>query len=85
MPTVLREGGYQFIIFTSDHPPAHVHVRYSGHLAKIRLEPMEFDRTGGLNAGDQSKILEIVRDNREFLLAEWNRLHPSEEDSDDEE
>lgn len=56
MPTVFREGGYQFIIFTSDHPPAHVHVRREGKLAKVRLEPIEFERTGEFNAGEQSKI-----------------------------
>lgn len=38
MPPVLRVGGYQFIIFTSDHPPAHVHVRRDGKLAKVRLD-----------------------------------------------
>ena len=85
MPTVLRDGGYQFIIFTSDHPPAHVHVRYAGRLAKIQLEPVEFERTGGLAAGDQSKILKIVRDNQDFLRAEWNRLHPPEGADDDSE
>ena len=85
MPTVLRDGGYQFIIFTSDHPPAHVHVRYAGRLAKIQLELVEFERTGGLKAGEQSRILKIARDNREFLLVEWNRLHPPEEANDDEE
>ncbi|MBI1279231.1 MAG: DUF4160 domain-containing protein [Anaerolineaceae bacterium] len=37
MPTVLREAGYQFIIFTSDHYPPHVHVRREGKLAKLLL------------------------------------------------
>ncbi len=74
MPTVLRESGYQFIIFTSDHPPAHVHVRKEGKLAKIKLDPVEFERTGGFNSGEQSKIIEIVRTHQAFLLSEWNRL-----------
>lgn len=80
MPTVLREGGYQFIMFTSDHPPAHVHVRREGKLAKIRLQPIEFERTGGFNAGEQSKIAEIVRRHQQFLLEEWGKLYPSEAD-----
>ena len=79
MPTVLRVGGYQFIIFTSDHPPAHVHVRRDGKLAKVSLENVIFDRTGGFNGGEQSRILEIIRDHREFLLAEWDRFYPPEE------
>ncbi len=79
MPTVLRAGGYQFIIFTSDHSPAHVHVRREGKLAKVRLDPIEFERTGGFNAGERSRILEIVREHKEFLLTEWRKLYPPEE------
>lgn len=78
MPTVLRVGGYQFIIFTSDHPPAHVHVRREGKLAKVLLDPVAFERIGGFNSGEQSKILEIVRDHQDFLLAEWRGQYPEE-------
>jgi len=84
MPTVLREGGYQFIIFTSDHYPPQVHVRREGKLAKVLLDPIEFERVGGFNAGEQSKIIEIVRDNQTLLLHEWEKVYPPEEtDSDD--
>jgi hypothetical protein len=84
MPTVLREGGYQFIIFTSDHHPAHVHVRREGKLAKILLDPIEFERVGGFNAGEQSKIIEIVRKNRSLFLREWEKVYPPEEIDKDE-
>ena len=84
MPTVLRVGGYQFIIFTSDHPPAHLHVRREGKLAKVGLIPIEFERTGGFNAREQSRIIAIIREHRDFLLAEWNRFYPPEETQTDE-
>lgn len=84
MPTVLREGGYQFIIFTSDHYPPHVHVRREGKLAKVLLNPVEFERIGGFNAGEQSKIIEIVKDNQSFLLGEWDKVYPPEETDNDE-
>jgi hypothetical protein len=84
VPTVLREGGYQIMIFTSDHPPPHVHVRHAGRLAKVNLEPVSFTRTGGLNAGEQSEILQVVQANQSFLLAEWDRLYPPEEIENDE-
>jgi hypothetical protein len=79
MPTVLRVGGYQFIIFTSDHPPAHIHVRREGKLAKVLLNSIEFERTGGFNSGEQSRIVEIVREYQDFLMAEWRNLYPPEE------
>lgn len=84
MPTVLREGGYQFIIFTSDHFPPHVHIRREGKLAKFRLDTMEFERTGGFNAGERSKIIEIILDNRSLLLNEWDKVYPPEESDNDE-
>jgi hypothetical protein len=80
MPTVLREAGYQFIMFSSDHPPAHVHVRKEGKLAKVLLNPIEFERTGGFNAGEQSKIIDITREHQDFLINEWNRLYSSDEE-----
>jgi hypothetical protein len=79
MPTVLREAGYQFIMFTSDHPPAHVHIRREGKLAKVLLNSIEFERTGGFNSGEQSKIVSIIREHQAFLLSEWDKLYPPEE------
>jgi len=84
VPTILRVGGYQFIIFTSDHPPAHVHVRREGKLAKVNLILLEFERTGGFNTSERSKILELVHEYHDFLLAEWAKLYPPEETEDHE-
>lgn len=78
MPTVLREGGFQFIIFTSDHPPAHVHVRREGKLAKVQLDPIRFERTGGFNAGEQARIIAIIREHHEYLLEAWRQVYPEE-------
>jgi hypothetical protein len=79
MPTVLRVSGYQFVIFTSDHPPAHVHVRREGKLAKVLLMPILFERTGGFNAGEQSKIVNLVRQHHAFLLGQWYHYYPEED------
>lgn len=79
MPTVLRIQGFQFIIFSSDHPPAHVHVRRDGKLAKVLLNPILFERTGGFNSGEQNKILDLVREHQEFLLSQWQRLYGTED------
>ena len=84
MPTVLREGGYQFIIFTSDHPPAHVHIRHSDRLAKLRLNPIQFERNGGFKLNEQRRILEIVEANYAILIAAWDDLYPSQEMPEDE-
>ncbi len=76
-PTVLRQEGYQFILFTSDHPPAHVHVRASGHLAKVRLAPIIVERAGGFSASELSKIIRIIAENQQQLLDEWDKYYAS--------
>lgn len=43
------------------------------------LESLEFERTGGFNAGEQAKILELVRDNLDKLLNEWDQRFPPSE------
>ena len=37
MPTVLRIGGLRVVIYSNDHPPAHVHVLGPGWLVVINL------------------------------------------------
>jgi hypothetical protein len=78
MPKVLVVGEFAVVIFTNDHPPPHVHVRKAGMLVKIALEPevvlLRYDKD--LSASDLRKAVNIVKDNREFLLAKWNELHP---------
>ncbi|XWX02811.1 DUF4160 domain-containing protein [Aggregatilineales bacterium SYSU G02658] len=63
MPAVLRVSGYQFILFTGDHPPPHVHIRKDGKLAKLRLDTMNFERSGGFNFAEQRQILGIAQEN----------------------
>lgn len=74
-PTVLREAGYQFIIFTNDHPPPHVHARRAGNAARVRLEPVELLHNRGFNTRERSKILAIVQEQRDVLLAAWDAIH----------
>ena len=37
MATILRSNGFDFRIYTNDHPPAHVHVIKGGGEAVIEL------------------------------------------------
>lgn len=74
MPTVLRVKGYRFIIFTNDHPPAHIHVKQAGGGAKINLKPIEVVEQFHLNTRQLREILEIVDENQEFLLAKWQEF-----------
>jgi hypothetical protein len=74
-PVVLRQGGYVFVIYPNDHPPAHVHVKRAEKLARVKLDPMEIWDYFRFNERELSEILEIVEANQNLLLAEWERFH----------
>ncbi|MBX9815640.1 MAG: hypothetical protein A4S12_06580 [Proteobacteria bacterium SG_bin5] len=75
MPTVHREHGLRFIIYTDDHPPPHVHVTGPG-IAKIMLEPaIALVNARGLSQADVGRALDVVRENRGMLLEAWKRIH----------
>jgi hypothetical protein len=79
MPTVLREGGFYFRIYTDDHPPAHVHVVRAGEEAVINLgsdimRPWVRDNFG-MNRKNLRGAFLIANERQTFFLQEWRRLH----------
>jgi hypothetical protein len=74
MPTVLRERGYQFIIFTNDHLPPHIHVRRAEGGAKVNLVQIEVVEHYNLNRRQLNEIIELVNQHRDFLLKKWNEI-----------
>jgi hypothetical protein len=78
MIVVHRAGGFRFVIYTSDHEPAHVHVIGEGH-AKINLVGPdgvpELVFSIGIKQSDMRRLLGEVMDHREVLLERWERIH----------
>lgn len=79
MPTVLREAGFDFRVYTDDHSPAHVHVVKAGEEAVIDLgseimRPWVRDNFG-MNRKNLRRAFLIVNERQTFLLQEWRRLH----------
>jgi hypothetical protein len=75
MPTVLMIDGFRLIIFSNDHPPAHVHVKQAEGGAKVSLNPVEITEYWKLNPRQLRRIEDIVSDNQDYLLEKWNELH----------
>jgi hypothetical protein len=77
MPTVLREGGFDFQINTNDHKPAHVHAFYQGALVIIEFESDVNEREvfGSITAAQRRRALRIVRERRGFFLRRWTEIH----------
>jgi hypothetical protein len=77
-PTVLKQGGWQIVIHTDDHTPAHVHVRRAGgEVARVQLDPVELMDSWQLNKREIGVIVAIVKENQALLLEEWDKYHTS--------
>lgn len=79
MPTIHREVGFQFQIYTDDHPPPHVHVRNSDGVVRIALgdqatAPFVLSRVG-MKDHDAVRATLIVDALQEVFLKEWRKIH----------
>jgi len=79
MPIVLRVGGFAFGIYLNDHPPAHVHVYYSGGSVVVELESERFRDVRGMSKADVNAAVRLARAHHAELIAKWKLLHPDEE------
>lgn len=74
-PTVLVAGGYRVVIYTRDHPPAHVHVLSAGRAAKFDLSPVRLIDNEGYLSRELRKIERLIIDNQELLLDAWSEIY----------
>ena len=77
MPTVLRQDGYTVRIYLNDHSPAHVHVFKAENEARITLEDKDVMSNIGFHNREISRILEIIEEHQDELLAAWDEYHES--------
>jgi len=75
MPTVLRQDGYDIVIYLNDHVPAHVHAFEGGGEAKIHLDPVVVTQVWNMKQQVAQRAKRIVAENREFLLQKWKEIH----------
>jgi len=73
MPTVRRSGPYRFFFYAGDRcEPPHIHVEGEANRAKLWLEPVRLQESGGFNAREINRIAALVEEHREELLRAWN-------------
>ena len=72
MPTVLRPDGYRFFFVSLDRSePPHIHAKRERKVAKLWLDPVVLERTGGFSRVEINKIMKLVQENRDHLLEKW--------------
>lgn len=73
MPTVLRDGPYSFIFFSSDRgEPPHIHVQRERSVAKFWLEPVALVTNRGFRTHEIRRIRRLVMQHQATLLEAWH-------------
>jgi microcystin-dependent protein len=75
MPTVLRQDGFAVRIYTNDHLPMHVHILNADAEVLINITEVTIHENRRMQAKDVKRALDVVRNNREYLISEWRRIH----------
>jgi hypothetical protein len=73
MPTVLRDGPYSFVFFSSDRgEPPHIHVKRDRQVAKFWLDPVALAKNRGFADHELSGIERLVVQHQDKLLEGWH-------------
>ena len=73
MPTVLRAGPYRVFFYASDYTePPHVHVEHENKTAKLWLDPVRLQSSGGFGRAEVQRIQKLIQKNCQELLRSWN-------------
>ncbi len=72
MPAISRFFGIVIAMFYDDHEPAHFHVRYAEHRAKVAIDTLELT-DGALPRRALALVLEWAALHRGELRANWQR------------
>jgi len=78
MPTIVSQDGFEVMIFTNDHRPAHVHVFKAGAEVVLTLAPVSIRENHRMSKRNVRNAVDIVTTNREMLLQAWREIHGDE-------
>ena len=78
MPTVLWDGPYSFVFFSSDKgEPSHIHVKRERQVAKSWLEPIVLAKNRGFPEYELNRIAHLVVKHQSTLLEAWHEYFGS--------
>ncbi len=73
MPTVLEEGPYSLVFFSSDRgEPPHIHVKRDRLIAKFWLAPVVMAKNLGFPGHELNRIARLVAKRETTLLEAWH-------------
>ncbi len=73
MPTVLRKGPYRFFIYSGDrNEPIHVHIERDDNIAKVWLDPIRLQNSGGFKRSEINRISSIIIEYQIEIMEAWH-------------
>ena len=73
MPTIFRDGPYRFFFYSGDKDePIHVHIVRDDKIAKVWLDPIRLQSSGGFSRAEISNILNVIENKRDTIMEAWN-------------
>jgi hypothetical protein len=73
MPTVLVDGPYAFVFFSSDKgEPPHIHVKRERRIVEFWLDPVALARNRGFAGHELNRIAWLVAEHEPTLLEAWH-------------
>lgn len=73
MPTVLKDGPYSFVFFSSDAgEPPHIHIQRDRQIAKYWLGPAALAKNFGFAAHELNRIARLLANHEQKLLEAWH-------------
>ncbi|MCK9372698.1 MAG: DUF4160 domain-containing protein [Sulfuricurvum sp.] len=73
MPTVLKIGPYRYFFYSGDRDePVHIHIERDDKIAKIWLDPVRLDNSGGFNRKEISEMLKTVQEHHQEFVEAWH-------------
>jgi hypothetical protein len=78
MPTVWRERGFDFMIHSDDHEPAHVHAYKAGGVVQLYIADSSMKKVVDMKLSDVRLAKSIVTANCAFFMSEWRKIHDSD-------
>ena len=73
VPTVLQDGPYTFVFFSSDRSePLHIHVKRDRQVVKYWLDPVALAKNRGFPDHELNQIERLVEKHGETLTEAWH-------------
>ena len=73
MPKIFEKNGFQFFLYTNEHEPVHVHVRYAGGEAVFVIgRSVRLRSSQGLKVQELARAEKLAEENKPLIVLKWD-------------